>query len=156
MAEAKVNPNDVALQEGQQMLALWVSIKASLQKALVEEEVRPNDEMQFLDAKAELSKYLRAVMAKVPNGVNLPMNQIQEILRQATSIGNLRATPKTDRIGLLAQWHSVFVQMCRAVGAFQFIKEGYVPSPKIDAKTAAKNKGNSKFGGKPGAPPKKH
>jgi hypothetical protein len=152
MPDPKPSEADVALMEAQQMLALWLSIKSSLQKALAEEEVRPNDEMYFLDAKAELTKVLRGVLVKLPPGVSLSQNQVGDIMRQATSIANLRSTPKSDRIALIAQWHSVFVTMCRAVGAFQFIKEGYVPPTPVDPK----GKGKAKTPVKAGPPPKRH
>lgn len=154
MADPKVNPLEQNLTEAQQMLALWVGIKSSLQKAVVEEEVRPNDEMYFLDAKAELTKILRAVTGKLPPGVTIPADKIGEILRQSTSIANLRAIPKSDRIAILGLWHGVFVMMCRAVGAFQFIKEGYVPAPKVEKKSTGK--GNAKPGSKASPPPKRH
>jgi hypothetical protein len=76
----------------------------------------------------------------LPEGVTLQINQIGDINRQATSIANLRSTPKADRLALLGQWHAVFVLMCRAVGAFQFIKEGYVPPAKPEPKGFKGNK----------------
>jgi hypothetical protein len=137
----KISPEEQALNEAQQMLSLWLTIKACLQKAMAEEGVRVNDESLFLDAKAELTRTLRVVGSKLPQSVVLPMDKISEIQRQATSIANLRSMPKTDRIALIAQWHAVFVLMCRAVGAFQFLKEGYVQPEKLDAKNMMKRGG---------------
>ena len=133
-AQKPPSPSEVALAEAQNLLQLWMNTKSSFAKANSEEEITREDEQSFLETKSEISRYQRTLTPKLPEGVTFGADRMQELLRQSISIGHLRNLPKVDRTNLLVQWHYVFVFLSRAVGAMQFMTEGYVPPPRVKSK----------------------
>jgi hypothetical protein len=81
---------------------------------------------------------------KLPKEVGYGADKMQEILRQSISISHLRGLPKTDKATLMGTWHLVFINLSRAVGALQFLAEGYVPGER--AKVAGSNVSDLKKG----------
>lgn len=131
MAPSKTDlANEQALQEGQQLLNLWLQAKNSLAKAFTDAPVSQEEERQFLEVKSSVSQYTRLVSQKLPPDVKIGGERMQELLRQAISISHLRGLPKSDKQTLVANWHASFIQLTRAVGCLQFITEGYQPQPK--------------------------
>lgn len=123
-------PAEANLAEAQTLLQLWVKAKAFFAKADTQEPVSREEEQAFLDMKSEISRAARSVGPKLPQGVTFAPEKLQEILRQSISISHVRAMPKADRSTLMGNWHHVFIYMSQAVGALQFIAEGYVPPPR--------------------------
>ena len=97
---------------------------------MTDEPITRDEEQSFLEAKSQVSKYLRSLSQKLPADVPLAGDKLQELLRQAISIAHLRSLPKTDRQILANLWHVVFFNITRATGYFQMISEGYVPPPR--------------------------
>ena len=131
-------PHEAALAEAQNLMQLWLRTKTFFAKANTEDPVGREDEQSFLETKSEVSKYQRTLGPKLPSDVTFGAEKMQDLLRQSISIGHLRALPKPDRQMLMYNWHMVFTYLSRAVGALQFLVEGYNPPPK-----AAKGKGGS-------------
>jgi hypothetical protein len=135
MAPSKTElANAAALQESQQLLNLWLQTKGFLAKAFTDTPVAPEEEKAFLETKSAVSQYTRLVSQKLPSDVKIGGERMQELLRQAISIGHLRGLPKSDKQTLVANWHASFVSLARAVGCLQLINEGYKPTEKA-AKT---------------------
>jgi hypothetical protein len=128
--QAPPSPTVVALGEAQNLLQLWIKIRAFLAKALTDEPISPDDERHFLEAKSDTSRFQRTLGLKLPEYVNYGSDKIQEILRQSISISHLRGLPKADKQNLMASWHAVFVYLSQALGVLQFINEGYDPPPR--------------------------
>lgn len=131
MAPSKVDmANESALQEGQQLLSLWLKVKGFIAKSFSDAQLVPEEEKAFLEAKSAVSQYTRIVSQKLPPGVKIGGESMQDMMRQAISMGHLRGLPKADKQVLLANWHASFITLARAVGCLQFVVEGYVPSNK--------------------------
>ncbi len=131
MAPSKVElANAAALQESQQLLNLWLQTKGFLAKAFTDTPVSPEEEKAFLETKSAVSQYTRLVSQKLPAEVKIGGERMQELLRQAISIGHLRGLPKADKQTLISNWHASFVNLARAVGCLQLISEGYKPTEK--------------------------
>ena len=127
-------PNEVALADAQNLLQLWLKIKSFYAKAASEDPISREDETEFLETKSDVSKLQRTLGSKLPAGIGFAADKLQELLRQSISLGHLRSLPKNDRQGLLAVWHQVFVYLSQAVGALQFICEGYTPPERAQKK----------------------
>lgn len=127
-------PAEANLAEAQQLLQLWVRLKAFLTKADSTDPISREEEQAFLDTKSEISRSQRTILAKLPLGVTIAPDRLQEIMRQSISISHVRVLPKTDRTVLLANWHYVFIFVSQAVGGFQFVAEGYNPPPRTEKK----------------------
>ncbi|MCX7626175.1 MAG: hypothetical protein N2Z21_08195 [Candidatus Sumerlaeaceae bacterium] len=119
---------ELALQDAQALLEIWLRIKAFFVKAASEEEITPEDERNFLDLKSEVQRLQRLLKNKMVAGLSFGEQRMQDLLKQSISIKHLRELPKMDRQLLVNSWHFVFVHLARAVGALQFIVEGYRPS----------------------------
>lgn len=126
--------NETALQESQQLLNLWLQTKGFLAKAFTDTPVSQEEEKSFLQTKSSVSQYTRLVSQKLPSDVKIGGERMQELLRQAISIGHLRGLPKADKQTLITNWHASFVALARAVGCLQLINQGYRPTEKT-AKT---------------------
>ena len=91
----------------------------------------------------------------MPADAGFGADKMIDLLRQSISISHLRGLPRPDRTAIMAQWHSVFIYLCRSVGALKFIAEGWQPTVKhkgaganiSDLKKAAAKKGDSAGGG---------
>ncbi len=123
-------PAEANLAEAQNLLQLWVRLKAFLSKAESTDPISREEEQAFLEAKSEISRSQRTIMAKLPLGVSIAPERLQEIMRQSISISHVRVLPKTDRTTLMANWHHVFIYVSQAVGGFQLVAEGYSPPPR--------------------------
>lgn len=131
MAPSKTDiANEAALKESQQLLNLWLQTKGFLAKAFNDTPVTPEEERTFLETKSAVSQYTRLVSQKLPPDVKIGGEKMQDLLRQAISIGHLRGLPKADKLTLVSNWHAAFLQLARATGCLQFITEGYIPSGK--------------------------
>lgn len=131
MAPSKTDlANEKALQEGQQLLTLWLQAKNALAKAFTDAPISPEEERQFLEVKSSVSQFTRLVSQKLPPDVKIGGERMQDLLRQAISIAHLRGLPQSDKQTLIANWHASFIQLARAVGCLQFITEGYQPQAK--------------------------
>ena len=120
---------ETAFAESQQLWQLWTATKAFLAKAETQDPVTREEEQAFLEAKTDLSRLSRSIPAKLPEGVGIAADKLQDILRQAISISHLRSLPKPDKLNLVLNWHAVFIHVSRATGALQLIAEGYTPNP---------------------------
>lgn len=116
----------MALAEAQNLIQLWLRTKQYFTKANNEEPITREEEQAFLETKSDISRLQRIMGTKIPADIGFGGQQMQELLRQSISIGHLRNLPKTDRQGLMQQWHLVFMYLSRAAGAMQFMVEGYV------------------------------
>lgn len=146
-----LSPKEVALQEAQNLMQLWIRTKSFLLKAISEQPITREDEQAFLETKSDISRYQRVLGPKLPEDADFGASRMQELLRQSISIGHLRGLPKSDKQNLLTAWHHVFIRLSRATGALQFVVEGYVPPPR-----KAKATGNiSEMKGAAGAEKKK-
>lgn len=131
MAPGKVElANEQALQESQQLLNMWLQTKGYIAKAFTDTPVPQEEEKAFLQVKSSVSQYTRHVSQKLPPDVKIGGERMQELLRQAISIGHLRALPKADKQALVSNWHAAFINLARAVGCLQFMSEGYLPTAK--------------------------
>ncbi len=119
-----------ALQQSQQLLNMWLQTKGFLAKAFTDTAVTPEEEKAFLQTKSGVSQLTRTVSQKLPPDVKIGGERMQELMRQAISIGHLRSMPKSDKQAIIANWHAAFVDLARAVGCLQFISEGFIPTPK--------------------------
>jgi hypothetical protein len=143
-------PEETALAEAENLLGLWLRTRQFFAKANTEDPITREEEQQFLEMKSEVTKVQRTVAPKIPADAGFGSEKMIELLRQSISIGHLRGLPRADRMGIMAQWHSVFIYMCRAVGALKFIAEGWQPRAKqkdgganiSDLKKAAAKKGD--------------
>lgn len=145
-------PQEMALNEAQSLMQLWLKTKTFFGKANTEDPISREEEQAFLESKSEISKYIRTLAPKLPADVQFGGEKIQDLLRQSISIGHLRSLPRADRQTLMSTWHQIFIQISRSAGALQFIAEGYMPPPKqqkggqgaggniSDLKKAASNK----------------
>lgn len=122
--------NEAALQESQKLLNLWLQIKNFLAKAFTDTPVDPAEERAFLEIKSSVQQYTRLVSQKLPPDVKIGGERMQDLMRQAISVGHLRALPKADKQILIANWHAAFISLARAVGSLEFVLEGYQPAPK--------------------------
>ncbi len=128
---AKVDADrEEALQQSQQLLNMWLQTKGFLAKAFTDTPVTPEEEKSFLQTKSGVSQLTRTVSQKLPPDVKIGGERMQELMRQAISIGHLRGMPKADKQTIIANWHAAFVELARAVGCLQFIAEGFIPTPK--------------------------
>lgn len=132
------SPLEVTLSEAQVLVNLWLKTRAFFAKSNTEDPIGREEEQAFLESKSEISRCQRALSAKIPPDAVFPGDKMVDLLRQSISIGHLRALPKADRQTLMANWHAVFVQLCRSVGALQFMVEGYIP-PERAKKTSSGN-----------------
>jgi len=130
-------PNEMALNDAQNLLQHWLKIKLFFAKAITDEPITRDDEQAFLETKSDITKIQRVLGAKLPEGVGFGVDKMQEMLRQSISIDHLRTLPTADRRGLLSMWHYVFIYLSQAVGALQFLVEGYVPPPRISKRRGA-------------------
>lgn len=145
-------PAEANLAEAQQLLQLWVRLKAFFVKADGTDPISREEEQAFLDTKSEISRSQRTISTKLPLGLSIAPERLQEILRQSISISHVRVMPKSDRAVLLANWHYVFIYLSQAVGGFQLVAEGYDPPPRAakkgtglkDLKGAAAHTGKKK------------
>lgn len=124
-------PAENALKDGQALLQLWLRSRAFINKANTEEPITREEEQSFLETKSDISKHQRTMVTKLPPDVSFGAERMQELLRQSISIGHLRALPKSDKQMLVTNWHFVFINLSRAMGALQFMAEGYIPPPKV-------------------------
>ncbi|MGI8908748.1 MAG: hypothetical protein ACR2IE_19930 [Candidatus Sumerlaeaceae bacterium] len=111
-------------------MQLWLRAKGFLAKATTEEPITRDEEQVFLETKSEISKVQRSIAQKLPADVSFGADRMQEILRQSISISHLRNLPKADKQSLASNWHYVFINLSRAMGALQFLAEGYTPPPR--------------------------
>lgn len=154
----EITPQEQALTEAQALLQHWIKTKSYLAKALSDEPITREEEMAFLTTKTEIGKYQKSVSMKLPPGVTLGPDKLQEILRQAISISHLRSLPKNDRNLLITNWHYVFVHISQAFGCLQFVAQGWTPRPRVmkqgtalsDLKGAAAHSGDVKKSKKKG------
>jgi hypothetical protein len=123
-------PHEAALADAQTLLQLWLRAKAFLAKATTEEPITREEEQTFLETKSDISKMQRSIAQKLPPDVSFGADRMQEILRQSISISHLRNLPKTDKQSLASNWHYVFINLSRAMGALQLLAEGYTPPPR--------------------------
>ena len=132
MAAAPKPPSsaEAALNDAQNLMQLWLRAKQFLAKATTEEPITREDEQVFLETKSEISKVQRSIGQKLPADVSFGADRMQEILRQSISINHLRNLPKADKQSLASNWHYVFINLSRAMGALGFLAEGYVPPPR--------------------------
>jgi hypothetical protein len=135
MAPAPKPPtaHEVALSEAQSLMQLWLKAKGYLARANTDDPISREHEQDFLETKSELSKCQRLLGPKLPKEVSYGADKMQEILRQSISIGHLRGLPKQDKATLMGTWHLVFINLSRAVGALQFLAEGYIPGERVKA-----------------------
>ena len=129
--------NELALADAQHLMQLWLKTKVFLTKATTEDPITREEEQAFLESKSELSKYLRTLTSKLPEGIAFGPEKMQELLRQSISIGHLRGLPRPDKQALISQWHHVFVHLSRVTGAIQFLVEGYIPTQRAKGKSGA-------------------
>lgn len=125
------DPTQIALGEAQSLLQLWLKVKAFLIKSQSEQPVSPEEEQIFLETKSDVSRMQRLLATKVPTDIGYGADKITDLLKQSISINHLRALPKNDRTTLMNNWHAAFVLISRAVGALQFISEGYTHVAKV-------------------------
>lgn len=130
MASKAESGSEEALQQSQQLLNMWLQTKGFLAKAFTDTPVTPEEEKAFLQTKSGVSQLTRTVSQKLPSDVKIGGERMQELMRQAISIGHLRGLPKADKQTIIANWHAAFVDLARAVGCLQFVSEGYIPTPK--------------------------
>ncbi len=121
------SPQELALADAEHLMELWMLTRQYFQKANTEDPITREDEQQFLEMKSDITKYQRTVTPKMPPGVSYGAERMTDLLRQSISISHLRGLPKPDRVALIITWHSVFIQLTRAVGALKFISEGWIP-----------------------------
>lgn len=118
---------ELALNDARALLEIWLRIKAYFVKAASEEAITPEDERSFLELKSEVQRLQRLLKNKMIADLSFGEQKMQELLRQSITIQHLRELPRMDRQLLVNSWHDVFVHLARAVGALEFIAEGYKP-----------------------------
>ena len=69
------------------------------------------------------------------------------MLKQCVSVGHMRSLTPPDRRTLLKDWHGIFIQLSRSVGAFKFLSEGYVPPPRKKAAASGMPGGGTTLAG---------
>ncbi|PKO18678.1 hypothetical protein CVU37_04640 [candidate division BRC1 bacterium HGW-BRC1-1] len=131
------SPQELALADAEHLMELWMLTRQYFQKANTEDPITREDEQQFLEMKSDITKYQRTVTPKMPEGVSYGAERMTDLLRQSISISHLRGLPKPDRVALIITWHSVFIQLTRAVGSLKFISEGWIP--RAQQKTGGSN-----------------
>jgi hypothetical protein len=141
---------EVALADAEGLMGLWLHTRQYFAKASSEEPITREDEQQFLEMKSQVTKAQRTVAPRIPADAGFGADKMIDLLRQSISISHLRGLPRPDRTAIMAQWHSVFIYLCRSVGALKFIAEGWQPRVKqkgaganiSDLKKAAAKKGS--------------
>lgn len=124
------------LGDSQHLLENWLKFKKYLMKSFTQEPLSEDEEGDFLEVKSIISRYQRMVGEKVKDTFYYGPEKIQTLTRQCISVGHLRSLPLPDRRNLLVEWHSVYVIITRLAGAFNFMKEGYIPKAKAKAGTS--------------------
>ncbi len=140
-------PTELALNDAQALLEIWLRIKAYFVKAASDEPITPEDERIFLDLKSEVQRLQRLLKNKMVAGLSFGEQRMADLLRQSISIQHLRELPKMDRQLLVNSWHYCFIHLARAVGALQFIAEGYRPSTTKEKTGGGPNISELKGGG---------
>ncbi|MGB9692047.1 MAG: hypothetical protein ACPL7D_07750 [Candidatus Sumerlaeaceae bacterium] len=140
-------PAELALKDAQALLEIWLRIKAYFVKAASDEPITPEDERTFLDLKSEVQRLQRLLRGKMVAGLTFGEQRMADLLRQSISIQHLRELPKMDRQLLVNSWHYVFIHLAKAVGALQFIAEGYRPSTAKEKTGGGPNISELKGGG---------
>ncbi|MCX7020063.1 MAG: hypothetical protein NTY46_13955 [Candidatus Sumerlaeota bacterium] len=136
-AQKPPNFNELALSDALNLLRHWLKIKFFFAKAITDEPISRDDEQAFLETKSDITKIQRVLGPKLPEGISFGVEKMRDMLRQSISIDHLRTLPAADRRGLLSMWHYVFIYLGQAVGALQFIVEGYVPPPRTGRRRGA-------------------
>jgi hypothetical protein len=88
---------ELALNDAQALLDIWLRIKAYFVKAASEEEITAEDEKMFLDLKSEVQRLQRLLKNKMVADLTFGEDKMQELLRQSISIRHLRELPRMDR-----------------------------------------------------------
>lgn len=105
-------------------LEKWLTIKRLILKAYGEAPIEPGDEAEFLDAKSVIAKGARVLSEKM-KPLEFTGEKISALLRQTTTVAQLRSLPAADRKNLFKEWHMIFLQLCRLQGALEMLGEGW-------------------------------
>ncbi len=121
------------LQLSKSVLDQWIVFKRHFLKAFTQDPISPEEEQEFLEVKSQISKISRVLNERLKD-LGFDGEKISNILRQCISVGQLRAMPVPDRRNLYKEWHAIYINLNRVLGATEFVGQGWVPAV-IDAKT---------------------
>jgi hypothetical protein len=142
MAILKVEYVEETAQELRTMLDLWLKVKHYLQKAVSGEPITREDEGDFLRIKSDGTKYHRILKNKMTDQktrikkLDFNYDRMIDILRSSISIQHLRSLPEADMKRSMTEWHRIYVQLCNALGAYDFLR-----SDQVNLAKAAKRSG---------------
>lgn len=115
----------------QSALEQWLGFRRYLAKAFSEDPIASEEESGFLEVKSQIARSIRAVGERIKEKEYYEGgDKANTLLRQCVSVGHMRSLNAADRRQLLKDWHMVFIQLSRAVGAFKFLSEGFQPPPR--------------------------
>lgn len=138
--------NEIAEISGliQQVLEQWLGFKRFFLKGFSAETIVTEDEAAFLDLKNQLTRSMRGLSGRFDEKMfYFGGDKANSLMRQSVSISHLRSLPVQDRRQVYKEWHTVFVHLSRAVGAFKFLSEGYLPPVRQTKAGASGPGGNS-------------
>jgi len=119
------------LQEATQLLEMWQSFKAFLDKALLtKDEITREDESQFLELKSAINRLSRTVAQKLPSDLQFGVDKMADMQKNAISVAHFRQVPAVEVPAFRQQWHSIWVLLTRAAGGIRYLAEGGRPSSK--------------------------
>ncbi|MBI1289826.1 hypothetical protein GC173_01090 [bacterium] len=137
------------LELSQSVLGQWIRYRQYYLKAVSEEPISPQEDVEFRETTSALAQNVRRLAQKIDEK-RFPSrtNEVSSQLKNVISITHMRNMPEMDRKNFYKEWHTSMIYLSRTVGAFKFMSEGYVPpEPKTPG---AKKKG--KGGGVPIVP----
>ena len=111
------------------LLDLWLKYKGLIALAFSNRPLSDGAEQQFLEVTGGLQRQQRAVLKVFPRDINFGNKVMTALMRDSVSLQHMRDLPEYDKKRLYNSWHSVYVELTRAVGAMRFIAEGYVHKP---------------------------
>lgn len=118
------------LELSQSVLGQWIRYRQYYFKAVSEEPISPQEDVEFRETTSALAQNVRRLAQKIDEK-RFPTrtNEISAQLKNIISITHMRNMPEADRRTFYKEWHTSMVYLSRTVGAFKFMSEGYVPPP---------------------------
>lgn len=110
------------------VLENWMRIKLAFQKAFSQGPITKDHETAFLKLKSELSRANRQLSERLPTNLGYDSAQMMDLMKNATTLQSLHSLPPQERRNVLAQWHRIYIQLNRSLGALEVVGEGYYPS----------------------------
>ena len=129
----KVNVEDT-LEDLKHLYDCWIRFRKYFLKAFSNDAIGREEEQKFLEIKSHIAKYHRVLSEEVDENLYFAGDKIIELLRKCISVSHLRSLPLVDKNLYYKTWHYIFIYLGRTVGAYQFFREGFVPTKRLSKK----------------------